>query len=195
MSSIPEEDVQHTSSVARQVFPEAIPSVTASESEAKDAEDIPAASADEEREEERDGIPPANDHVVQEEDVIVPDPPVHEAMEVEANEAATTVTTEANDVVMAEDHVAPEDNVVPEAHEQPEANVDADATVPPPRPHTIEQAYNRGELVQFGGPSWCLPLLPDLSMITMWSRGHKFRSRNQGCQGFLVLLHRQDHSV
>ena len=49
MSSIPEEDVQNTSSTARQVFPKAILSVSAQESEAKVAEDIPAASADEER--------------------------------------------------------------------------------------------------------------------------------------------------
>ena len=49
MSSIPEEDVQNTNSVARQVFLEATPSATAQESEAKEAEDIPAASADEEK--------------------------------------------------------------------------------------------------------------------------------------------------
>ena len=49
MSSIPEEDVQPTGSVARQVFPDAIPSVTAHESEAKVAEDFLAASADEEK--------------------------------------------------------------------------------------------------------------------------------------------------
>ena len=53
MSSIPEEEVQHTSSVARQVFPKATPSASASESEAKTAEDIPAASAEEEKEEEK----------------------------------------------------------------------------------------------------------------------------------------------
>jgi hypothetical protein len=58
MSSIPKEDVHNTSSVARQVFLEAIPSETAQESEAKEAEDIPAASADEREEEERDVIPP-----------------------------------------------------------------------------------------------------------------------------------------
>ena len=40
MSSIPEEDVHATSSVARQVFPEAIPIETAQESETKDDEDI-----------------------------------------------------------------------------------------------------------------------------------------------------------
>ena len=51
MTSIPEEDVQHHNSVARQVFPEATPSMSASESEAKAAEDIPAASAEEEKEE------------------------------------------------------------------------------------------------------------------------------------------------
>ena len=50
MSSIPEKDVHATSSTTCQVFPEAIPSETAQESEAKEAEDIPAASTDEEEE-------------------------------------------------------------------------------------------------------------------------------------------------
>ena len=50
MSTIPEGEAHHTSSVARQVFPEATPSTTSSESEAKTAEDISAASAEEERE-------------------------------------------------------------------------------------------------------------------------------------------------
>ena len=49
MSSIPEGEVQQ-SSVARQVFPEATPTVIVSKSEAKAAEDITAASADEENE-------------------------------------------------------------------------------------------------------------------------------------------------
>ena len=101
MSSIPKEDVQQTSSVARQVFPEVIPSTSAHESEAKVAEDILAASADKEKEEEREVIPPASDLVVQEENVIVPDTPVNEAMEVEINEASTTITIKANDIVMA----------------------------------------------------------------------------------------------
>ena len=58
MSSIPKEDVQPTGSVARQVFPDAIPSAIAHESEAKAAEDILAASADEEeRKEERVATP------------------------------------------------------------------------------------------------------------------------------------------
>ena len=115
MSTIPEEDSQHSSSVARQVFPEENPSATVPESEAKAAEDIPAASADEEKEEDREVIPLASETVVQEEeDVIVPAPPILEAMDVEANEAATTITTEANDDVMAEDTVEPEVNA---AHE------------------------------------------------------------------------------
>ena len=115
MSSIPEEEVQHTSSVARQVFPEATPSATASESEAKTAEDIPAASAKEERE----ATPPASDQVILEENVIVPDPPFIEQMEVENPEATTNNATEANDTVMAEDNV------------EPEANVNAEVTVTP----------------------------------------------------------------
>lgn len=64
MLSIPEEDVQPTSSVARQVFPDAIPSETAHESEAKAAEDIPAASADEDKEDDQEVIPPASETVV-----------------------------------------------------------------------------------------------------------------------------------
>ena len=47
MFTIPEEDSQQSSSVARQVFPEENPSVTVQASEAKAAEEIPAASADE----------------------------------------------------------------------------------------------------------------------------------------------------
>ena len=73
MSSIPEEDVQPTGSVARQVFPDAIPSATAHESKAKPAEDIPAASADEEKEEEREATPLASDPVVQEENMTIAD--------------------------------------------------------------------------------------------------------------------------
>ena len=46
------------------MFPEATPSASASESEAKAAEDIPAALADEGKEEERDVIPLASDPVV-----------------------------------------------------------------------------------------------------------------------------------
>nr|XP_020159594.1 uncharacterized protein LOC109744859 [Aegilops tauschii subsp. strangulata] len=145
MSSIPQEDVQHTSSLARQVFPEVIPSESAHESEAKTAEDILVASADEEREEERDVIPLASDPVVQEEGVIVPDPHVHEAMEVEANEAATTNTTKANDTVMVDDNVEPEVNAATAENAQPTTS---DVVGPPPVPHTMERAYNRGgELV------------------------------------------------
>ena len=58
MSIIPNEDVQQQISVARQVFPDAIPFVSAQESEAKVAEDIPAASADEGIQEEHEVIPP-----------------------------------------------------------------------------------------------------------------------------------------
>ena len=79
-------------------------------------------------------------------------------VEVDNIEAATNTNTEANDVVMAEANVAPEVNVVPEviapevnaapdANLQPEVNATATAPVPPPRPHTIEQAFYQGELV------------------------------------------------
>ena len=153
MSSIPKENVQPTSSVARQPFLDASPSETAHESKAKDVEDIPPASADEDKEDDQKVIPPASETVMLEEEVI-------ESMEVETNVAATTNTTEANDTVMAEDNVEPEANVVPEAQEQPDATVNAEATVPPPRPHTIEQAYNRGELVTVRWPIMVPPIAP-----------------------------------
>ena len=57
MSSVPAGEVQ-PHSVARQAFPEATPTVSVSESEAKAAEDNPAASADDERQEERVPTPP-----------------------------------------------------------------------------------------------------------------------------------------
>ena len=63
MSTIPEEDSQQTSSVARQVFPEENLSVTVPKSEAKAVEDTAVASATEpqethEEEEERVATPP-----------------------------------------------------------------------------------------------------------------------------------------
>ena len=61
---------------------------------------------------------------------------------------------------MDEDNMEPEANVVPEAHVQPEANMDAEATIPPPKPHTIEQAYNRGELVTVRWPITVPPTAP-----------------------------------
>ena len=88
------------------------------------------------------------------------DPPAPE-VEVTNTEAATNTNTEANDVVMADANVAPEVNVVPEviapeANAAPDANlqpeVNATAPVPPPRPHTIEQAYNYGQLVTVRWP-------------------------------------------
>ena len=150
--------MQHHSSVARKVFPEATPSASVSEYEAKDVEDILAASVEEEKEEEkgdeREATPPARDPVILE-NVIVPDPQVVEQMEVENNEAATNNASESNDIVMAEDNVelattsVPEANAAtaPEASEataseapvvQHEASVAANAPVPPPRPYTIE---------------------------------------------------------
>ena len=74
MPTIPEEDVHITSSVARQVFPEAIPSDTTQESKAKEAEHIPAASA-KENEEEQVVIPLAGNVEIPE--LIVSDPPVN----------------------------------------------------------------------------------------------------------------------
>ena len=92
------------------------------------------------------------------------DPPAPE-VEVTNTEAAADINTEANDVVMAEANVAPEANVVPEvnapeANAAPEANLQPEvittaittAPVPPPRPHTIEQAFDRGQLVTVRWP-------------------------------------------
>ena len=147
MSSILEGEVQQ-SSVAREVFPEATPSATASESEAKTAKDIPAASAEEEREEEREATPPASDQVILEENVIVPDPPVLEQVEVENTKAATNNATKANDTVMAEDNVEPEANVDTEATVMP---IISDGTVPPPRPHTMNKPSIMVSLSQIDG--------------------------------------------
>ena len=105
LSSVPEGEVPHQS-VARQVFPEATPTVNVSESEAKAAEDIPAASAADNQEEERVPTPPITEEDVPDVNVPVPDPLAHQ-VEVENLVAATTNTNEANDVVMAEANVEP----------------------------------------------------------------------------------------
>ena len=87
----------------------------------------------------------------------MPDPPATQ-VEVENTEAATNNTTEANGVVMAEANVAPTVNMVSEANDAPvtnvqsEAHVNATAPVPPPRPHTIEQAFYQGEHVTVRWP-------------------------------------------
>ena len=62
---------------------------------------------------------------------------------------------------MAEANVELESNSVPETNEatapeapvvQPEASAAATAPVPPPRPYTIEQAYNHGQLITVKWP-------------------------------------------
>ena len=86
--------------------------------------------------------------------VPVPDPPARQ-VEVENPEAATTNANEANDIVMAEANMKPVPSTIPEVNAenapeasvvQPEATVVATTPVPPPRPYTIEQAYNHGQL-------------------------------------------------
>ena len=131
----------------------------------------------------------------------MPDPPATK-VEVENTEAATNNATEANDVVIAEANVAPamnmvlEVNVAPEANAASEANplpeANASSPLPPPRPHTIEQAYDHGQLVTVRYQSWFLRLLLDLSLPIMWSTCLGSRSQSQGYHGFQVLQLHQD---
>ena len=86
-----------------------------SASEAKNAKDIPAASADEE-EVPQVATPLSHQEAVLEENVIVSDPPARQ-VEVENLAAATTNTTEATDVVMAEANVEPSPTKAPEVSE------------------------------------------------------------------------------
>ena len=129
-------------------------------SEAQAAEDNLATSADDEHQEERVPTPPITEEAVPEVNVPVPDPLAHQ-VEVENLEAAPTNTSEAHDVVMTEASVEPAPTNMPEANAptapeasvvQPEATVIATAPVPPPRPHTIEQAYNYGQLITVKWP-------------------------------------------
>ena len=170
------------SPVARQVLSEPAPTVNVSESKAHAAEDNPAASADEERQEERVSTPPIQEEAVHDLNVSVSDPPAPqvEAENVEAattnvNTASDVVMADANvepTLTVPEANVAtePEVNVdaAPEANEDaaPEANMTtapeapvvqpasdvAPAPVPPPRPHTIEQAYSHGQLTTVRWP-------------------------------------------
>ena len=79
-------------------------------------------------------------------------------MEVENPEAPTNNATEANDSVMAEDNVNPEANVNAEATVTP---MISDGAVPPPRPHTMERAFNCGELVTVRWPIMVPPTAPE----------------------------------
>ena len=76
-------------------------------------------------------------------------------MEVENTEAATN---NATDSVMAEDNVEPEANVNADTAVTP---ITSDGVVPPPRPHTMERAFNRGELVTVSWPVMVPPTAPD----------------------------------
>ena len=106
----------------------------------------------------------------------VSDPPAPQ-VEAENVEAATTNVNTASDVVMADANVEPAPTSVPEANVattpetteaaapeanetiapeapvvQPDASTVAPAPVPPPRPHTIEQAYSHGQLTTIRWP-------------------------------------------
>ena len=142
------------------MFPEATPTVNVSVFEAQAAEDNPAASADDNQEYVRVPTPPNVEEAVPDVNVPVPNPPARQ-VEVENLEAATTNANEANDIVMAEANVELAPTSVSEANEatafeapvvQPEASVAATAHVPPPRPYTIEQAYNHGQLTTVRWP-------------------------------------------
>ena len=87
----------------------------------------------------------------------MPNPPVLEQMEVENPEAATDNATEANDTVMAEDNVEPEANATTNTIVTP---IISDDVVPPPRPHTMERAFNRTDLVTVRWPIMVPPTAP-----------------------------------
>ena len=59
----------------------------------------------------------------------------------------------------------------------------------------LSKHFIKVSLSLFVGPFWFLHLLPGHNLIIMWSTGHRFRSQNQGCQGFQVLHLHQDHST
>ena len=96
---------------------------------------------------------------------------------------------------MAEDNVEPEATVVPEAQEQHDATVNAEATVPPPRPHTIEQAYNRGKLVKVRWPVLVPPTAPGPQYDYHVEQRPQVQKPKPGCQGFQVLPNRHDRSA
>lgn len=56
--------------------------------------------------------------------------------------------------------------------------------------HSIKASWSLSD-----GQFWFFCLLPDLSLTIMWSTCLRFRSQNQGCQGFQVLHLHQDHSM
>ena len=128
------------------------------------------------------------------------DPPATQ-VEVENPEAATNNTTDANDIVMAEANVAPTVNMVSEANDAPEANMNSEAhvnvTAPvlPPRPHTIEQEFYRGELVTVRWPILVPPHAPRPQFDYHVEHRPQVQKPKPSCQGFQVLRLRQDRSM
>ena len=60
--------------------------------------------------------------------------------------------------------------------------------------HTLlSKHYIKASWSLSDGLFWFLRLLPDLSLIIMWSTGLRFRSQSQGCHGSQVLHLHQDH--
>nr|XP_040256464.1 neurofilament heavy polypeptide-like [Aegilops tauschii subsp. strangulata] len=104
---------------------------------------------------------PASEH--QERQIVIHEPAFTEAPEAEVlaidpttAEDIANVAPEVNAVPEA--NVAPEVTIAPETIVQLEAHVNADAPVPPPRPHTVELAFDRGQPVMTAKPLLACPV-------------------------------------